>query len=126
MYKRQVLVVLPPRVNRLRHERHNANPLADQLQVDLQRLGGSSLQNRVQCLDMVSGCYRALYRLGLVQSTGFMGDLALFAPDDGNVVPYSRRLFWDDMHNNPPQVIVLSSEWFGVTYSFDKLNAWPQ
>src|ERR1035438_2233180 len=39
-----VLVVLPPRVNRLRHERHNGNPLADQLQVDLQRLGGSSLQ----------------------------------------------------------------------------------
>ena len=121
-----VLVVLPPRVNRLRHERHNANPLADQLQVDLQRLGGSSLQNRVQCLDMVTGCYRALYRLGLVQSTGVMGDLVLFAPDDGDVVPYYRRIFWDDMHSNPPQVIVLSSERFGVTYSFDKLNAWPQ
>jgi hypothetical protein len=121
-----VLVVLPPRVNRLRHERHNANPFADQLQVDLQGLGGSSLQNRVQCLDMVLGCYRALYRLGLVQSTGIMGDLALFSPDDGNVVPYSRRIFWDDMHKNPPQVIVLSSERFGVKYSFDKLNAWPQ
>ena len=43
-----VLVVLPPRVNRLRHERHNSNPFADQLQVDLRRLGGTSLQNRVQ------------------------------------------------------------------------------
>ena len=121
-----ILAVLPPRVNRLRHERHNANPLADQLESDLLRLGGSSLQNRVQCLDMVTGCYRALYRLGLVQSTGFMGDLVLFAPRDGNVVPYYRKIFWDDIHNNPPQVIVLSSERFGVKYSFDKLNAWPE
>jgi hypothetical protein len=121
-----VLVVLPPRVNHLRHERHNSNPLADQLQADLQRLGGSSLQNRVQCLDMVTGCYSALYRLGLVQSTGFMGDTLFFAPDDGSSVPYYRQIFWDDMHKNPPRVIVLSSERFGVKYSFDKLNAWPQ
>ena len=121
-----VLVVLPPKVNRLRHERHNANPFADQLQADLQRLGGNSLQNRVQCLDMVTGCYSALYRLGLMQSTGFMWDLQFFGPDDGNIVPYYRRIFWNDIHNNPPQVIVLSSEWFRETYSFDKLNAWPQ
>ena len=121
-----VLLVLPPRVNQLRHERHDANPFADQLQTDLQRLGGSSLQNRVQCLDMVTGCYSALYRLGLVQSTGFMWDLQFFGPDDDNIVPYYRQIFWDDIHNNPPQVIVLSSEWFQVKYSFDKLNAWPQ
>jgi hypothetical protein len=113
-------------VNRLRHERHNANPFADQLQADLQRLGGNSLQNRVQCLDMVTGCYSALYRLGLMQSTGFMWDLQFFGPDDGNIVPYYRQIFWNDIHNNPPQVIVLSSEWFRETYSFDKLNAWPQ
>jgi 4-amino-4-deoxy-L-arabinose transferase-like glycosyltransferase len=121
-----VLVVLPPRVNHLRHERHNSNPFADQLQADLQRLGGSSLHNRVQCLDMVTGCYSALYRLGIVQSTGFMGDTSFFAPNDGKSVPYYRKIFWDEMHNNPPRVIVLSSERFGVKYSFDKLNAWPQ
>jgi hypothetical protein len=121
-----VLVVLPSEVNRLRHERHNSNPFADQLQADLQRLGGSSLQNRVQCLDMVTGCYSALYRLGIVQSTGFMGDTLFFAPNDGKSVPYYRKMYWDDMHNNPPEVIVLSSERFGAQYSFDKLNAWPQ
>ena len=121
-----VLVVLPPKVRELRHGRGYSNPFASQLQVDLQRLGGSSLQNRVQCLDLVSGCYGALYRLGLVQSTGFMGDLAFFGRDDGDVVPWSRQIFWDDMHNNPPQVIVLSNQWFGQPYSFDKLNAWPQ
>jgi hypothetical protein len=121
-----VLVVLPPKVNQLRHERHDANPFADQLQVDLQRLGGDSLQNRVQCLDMVTGCYSALYRLGLVQSTGFMWDLQFFGPDDGNIVPYYRQMFWEDIHSHPPQVIILSSEWFREKYSFDKLNAWPQ
>ncbi len=121
-----VLVVLPPKVNRLRHERHNSNPFADSLQADLKRLGGASLQNRVQCLDMVTGCYSALYRLGLMQSTGFMGDLSFFGPDDGNVVPYYRKIFWNDIQDNPPQVFVLSSERFGVKYSFDKLDAWPQ
>lgn len=121
-----VFVVLPPKVNRLRHERHNSNPLADQLQADLQRLGGSSLQYRVQCFDEVTGCYSALFRLGLMPPTGFTGDLQFFGPDDGHIVPYYRKMFWDDIHANPPKVIVLSSEWFGTTYSFDKLNAWPE
>jgi hypothetical protein len=121
-----LLVVLPRNTNRLRHMRHDRDPLTDQLQLDLQRLGGTRLQNRVQCLDLVTGCYSALYRLGLVQSTGIMGDLPFFGPDDGAVVPYYRKIFWDDIHSHPPQVIVLSSEWFGEQYSFDKLNAWPQ
>lgn len=121
-----VFVILPPDVNRLRHERHNSNPLADQLQADLQRLGGSSLQDRVQCLDMVTGCYSALYRLGIIQSTGFLGDTSFFGIDDGSSVPYYRQIFWDEVRKNPPRVIVLSSERFGVKYSFDKLNTWPQ
>lgn len=122
-----VLLILPHGVNILRHSRHDANPLADRLQTDLVQLGGSALQNRVQCLDLVTGCYSALYRLGLVQSTGWMGDLQFFARDDHNAVPYFRQVFWDQIHQNPPKVIVLSSEWFGAKqYSFDKLDAWPQ
>jgi len=66
-------------------------------------------------------------RLGLVQSTGWMGDLQFFGPDDHKAVPYYRAMFWDQVHQNPPEVIVLSSEWFGARhYSFDKLNAWPE
>jgi len=121
-----VLVILPRNVNVLRHSRHDSNPLADQLQADLVQLGGPALQNRVQCLDLVTGCYSALYRLGLVQSTGWMGDLQFFGPDDHNAVPYYRQMFWNQIHQRPPEVIVLSSEWFGAKqYSFDKLNAWP-
>lgn len=122
-----LLLVLPHNVNLLRHERRDSNPFADRLQADLIRLGGSRLDSHVQCLDVVTGCYSALYRLKLMQSTGFMGDLQFFAPDDGSVVPYYRNLFWNQIHADPPQVIVLSSEWFGARlYSFDKLNAWPQ
>jgi hypothetical protein len=76
---------------------------------------------------LVGGCYSALYRLGLVQSTGFTGDLQFFGPDDGNVVPYYRKIFWDDIHRDPPEVIILSNEWYqSSTYSFDKLNTWPE
>ena len=122
-----VLIILPNNVNALRHARHDSNPLADQLQADLVELGGPALQNRVQCLDLVTGCYSALYRLGLVQSTGWMGDLQFFGPDDHKAVPYYRAMFWNQIHQKPPEVIVLSSEWFGARhYSFDKLNAWPE
>jgi hypothetical protein len=121
-----LIVVLPRNVNLLRHMRHDRDPLTDQLELDLRRLGGSSLQNQVQCLDLVTGCYSALYRLGIMQSTGVMGDLAFFGPDDGNIVPYYRQIFWDELQKNPPKVVVLSSEWFGKKYSFNKLNAWPQ
>ena len=50
-----VLAVLPPKVRELHHGRNYASPFEDQLQADLQRLGGSSLQNRVQCLDIIGG-----------------------------------------------------------------------
>jgi hypothetical protein len=80
----------------------------------------------VQCLDVVTGCYSALYRLGLLQSTGWMGDIQWFAPNDGPVQQHYRQIFWDQIHQNPPKVIVVSSEWFGKVYSFDKLNTWPE
>jgi hypothetical protein len=120
------LLILPRNVNALRHARHDSNPLADQLQADLRQLGGNGLQNRVQCLDVVTGCYSALYRLGLVQSTGWMGDIQFFGRGDSEVEQSYRKIFWDQIHQNPPKVIVLSSEWFGRVYSFNKLNAWPE
>ena len=104
------------------HGQHVVNAALPVLERDLVRLGGDKLQDRVQCLDLVGGCYSALYRLGLVQSTGFDGDLQFFGPDDGKVVPYYRKIFWDDNHQNPPIVILLSNEWYQESgYSFNKL-----
>jgi hypothetical protein len=63
----------------------------------------------------------------LIQSTGFTGDTGFFGPDDGKAVPYYRKIFWDDIHRDPPLVILLSNEWYqNSTYSFDKLNTWPE
>jgi hypothetical protein len=76
---------------------------------------------------MVGGCFSALYRMGLVQSTGFTGDTLFFVPGNDPVVEYYRKIFWDDIHADPPTVIILSNEWFYYSiYSFDKLNAWPE
>jgi hypothetical protein len=121
-----LLLIVPGGVARIRNI-HETAPYSDQLEMDLARLGGDTLQGKVQCLDTVSGCYRALYRMGLVQSTGVMGDLIFFAPNDGRAVPYYRGLFLDLVHAQPPEVIVLSNEWYSAgTYTFDKLNAWPE
>jgi hypothetical protein len=121
-----VLFMMPFNARKM-YAHHDVNAAVPVLEQDLARLGGDKLQDRVQCLDLVGGCYSALYRLGLVQSTGFGGDLVFFGPDDGKVVPYYRKLFWDEIHQNPPIVILLSNEWYQESsYSFNKLNTWPE
>ena len=121
-----VLFMVPFNARKI-HARHDVNAAVPVLERDLVRLGGERLQGKVQCLDMVGGCFSALYRLGLVESTGIMGDTVFFGPDDGKTVPYYRNLFWDDLHKDPPAVILLSNEWYQESsYSFDKLNTWPE
>ena len=121
-----VLMMVPLNARKV-HGRHDVNAAVPVLEQDLLRLGGNKLQGKVQCLDMVGGCLSALYRLDLVQSTGFTGDTQFFGPDDGRVVPYYRKMLWDDFHQDPPDVIVLSNEWYQESnYSFDKLNTWPE
>jgi hypothetical protein len=100
--------------------------LTDVLEQDLRRLGGAKLQNQVQCLDMVSGCLGALYRLNLVQSTGFVSDFMLFGPPDSNPSTFYRDLFWQNIHQNPPKVIVLTSARLSAPESFDKIDQWPE
>ena len=103
------------------------NAAVPRIEQDLRRLGGDKLQNKVQCLDMVGGCFTALYHLDLVQSTGFTGDTEFFDPNDNTAVPYYRKIFMQEIHKNQPTVIVLSNEWYqNGSYTFDKLNAWPE
>ena len=96
------------------------------LQNDLTLMGTSRLQRQVQCIDMVQGCYTALYHLKLVQSSGMVGDTLLFASEKSPVVDYYRDRYWKELSSNPPSVIVLTNEWFGHKSSFDKINQWPR
>jgi hypothetical protein len=95
------------------------------LENDLASMGVGRLQHHVQCMDLVQGCYTALYHLKIVQSTGMMGDVLLFATEKSPVVDYYRGQYWKELTSNPPAVIVLTNEWFGHPSSFDKINQWP-
>jgi hypothetical protein len=119
------LVMVPLGVYHI-HNLQCSDEYAQTLEADLRNLGGSSLQHKVQCLDMVDGCLSALYRLGLIQNTGFTGDTLFFPPQDAPAVEYYRRVFWDGLQTNPPKVIVMSDEWFNWPRGFDKINHWPQ
>jgi hypothetical protein len=95
------------------------------LQNDLATMGANQLQRQVQCMDMVQGCYTALYHLKIVQSSGLVGDTLLFATETSPVVDYYRDQYWKELTSNPPAVIVLTNEWFSHNPSFDKINQWP-
>ncbi len=104
-----------------------------QLSADLERLGGHALSGHVQCMDAFSGCISTLYRMDLVQSTGFLVDFYFFAPQPNAVVDDMRQHFWQDLQQNPPRVFVVSKQVFPVIFSRDgepldsygKLQRWP-
>jgi hypothetical protein len=120
-----ILIAIPTYFQRL----SGFNPIRDDytvtLQSDLTRLGGARLNHQVQCLDLVDGCFAALYHLRLIQSTGDIGDLILFSPGTSPAIGESRERFWKTMSKNPPSVIVLSNEWFYGPRTFNKINVWP-
>ena len=105
-----------------------------QLSADLDRLGGSALSGHLQCMDAFSGCISTLYRMDLVQSTGFLVDFYFFAPKPNVVIDSMRRHFWQDLQQNPPRVFIVSKQVFPVTFSsagepldtYEKLKRWPQ
>jgi hypothetical protein len=97
------------------------------LEADLTRLGGPHLNERVQCLDVAAGCLNALYRMRLVQSTGFLYDCYLLEPVSGDD-PW-RSAFWNDIVARPPAVFVVTSHQCGLApmnYSYSQLRQWPQ
>jgi hypothetical protein len=106
------------------HFRENSDSVP--LESDLAVMGTNRLQHQMQCMDMVQGCYAALYHLGIVQSTGTVGDTLLFATETSPVVDYYRDQYWKELIGNPPAVIVLTNEWFSHPSSFDKINQWPR
>jgi hypothetical protein len=97
------------------------------LESDLQQLGGArTLQDKVQCFDLVYGCLNALNRMQIVENTSYTGDLLLFAKDDGPAAEYYRNKYWHLEKQDPASVIVMSNEWFQQKNSFNKVAMWPQ
>jgi hypothetical protein len=80
----------------------------------------------VQCLDGVAGCYSALYRLQLKQSTGLMGDQLLFSPHPNSMVREIRLDFLRQFLSSPPMIFVETNYRFGDPQTFDKVNMWPE
>jgi hypothetical protein len=100
-------------------------PLADAIEQDLHRLGGTRLQGQVQCMDLVSGCVTSLFRLGLMGRFEFHGDMLFFGPPDNPTTAYYRSIFWDEIHRYPPKVFVITNARLVVDNSFAKLEQWP-
>ena len=112
-------------VNIAQQAPYNAEP--DALREDLTRLGGSGLQHQVQCFDMVSACFLTLYHMQLMPYSNFMGDYMFLGPKGSPPIPYFRNQLWDQLHANPPRVIVLTNMWLGSEVpSFGKIDQWPE
>lgn len=95
-------------------------------EADLRTIGVDRLQGKVQCLDMTDGCMNALYRLRLVQNSGSMGDTLYFSADNSSpVVQHYRKLFWEHLQVDPPDVFLMSNELFLDAPTFDKVKRWP-
>ena len=58
------------------------------LEQNLNALGGQRLSGHIQCIDTISGCGNALYRMRLEPANGLLVDFPLFGADD---VPLSGR-----------------------------------
>jgi hypothetical protein len=114
----------------LNAEVHNVYPTAtlEELQTDLDQLGGPALSGQVQCLDMtMGGCVTVLLRMQLVQSTGFLYDFYLFPARENSVARQMQQRFLARMEAAPPKVLVLSSHvWPGDTYGYEQVARWPE
>lgn len=97
------------------------------LQGDLEKLGGERLSGHIQCLDTIGGCIDTLNKMQLVQSTGFLYDCYLFAPQRGPVEIAYRRAFWNALQKNPPEILVVTNQLcMDAPNSYDRLHWWPQ
>jgi Dolichyl-phosphate-mannose-protein mannosyltransferase len=101
------------------------------LQHDLETLPESSvgpqLSGHIQCLEMVSGCINDLYRMQLVQSTGFVSDFFVFTRQPIPALEALRARFLAEANAHPPTVMVLvASDWGTDHVSYSQLNNWPE
>ena len=99
----------------------------EHLEYDLKRLGARDLTNRVQCLDEThTDCYSVLYRLNLVQPTGFIHEFLLFPKRATPVTDLLQTRFLEQVSARPPTVMILSEQdWPGGESGYKQVARWP-
>ncbi len=97
------------------------------LEADLNALGGPALSGKIQCLDMTeAACIDVLYRMNLLQSTGYIYDFYFFPARANHVTIPLQKRFLEEVTLRPPQVIVLSADtWPGNYNSYQQVDRWP-
>jgi hypothetical protein len=123
-----LMLVIAPYFTRELHRRGNGQAvMANAMEADLAHLGGAAtLQDKVQCFDMVDGCLNALYHLQIVENTGFTGDMLLFTREQTVATRYYRNLYWQLARKDPPTLLLVSNLVLLEPSTFNKLENWPQ
>jgi hypothetical protein len=109
-----------------RHSRFTNYALEQSLTNELNSLGGPALSHHVQCLDWNAGCLNVLYRMQLVQSTGFIYDYYLFPAHPAAATATQQTNFLAVVQAAPPRVIIITSHDWPAFQGFNKLDRWPQ
>ncbi len=122
-----ILVGSVPRSLPLAGKWQGSSDLEMALERDFAELGGpTALDDKVQCFDLVYGCLNALYHQGIVENTGFTGDLLFFSPRPGAATNYYRERYWRLERQDPPSVMVLSNQELLQTNNYDRVERWPE
>ena len=121
------IILAPISVQKVRRYEWWRDDFQQSLTRDLDELGGAALSGHVQCVDMSAGCIKTLDRMGLVQSTGFLYDLYLLAPEETVYQTQERDRFVRLMLRDPPRVLVITDQdyLFGDR-GFAKIERWPE
>lgn len=120
-------VVVPQSVAAVHRYDGRNQELITMIEADLTRLGGPSLSGRVQCMDTISGCTTALYRMRLEPATGLLSDFLVFGPEGNPAVRDAQSQFLDKVNARPPEVIVVTANLFpDGPGDFGKLAMWPE
>ncbi len=114
-----------------RHDAFQEALRADLTSLNASGLNGPPLNGNVQCLEMAGGCITTLYRMRLVQSSGFLYDCYLYPTEDQAVAHIAerdryRRAFQAALLAHPPRALVVSSDECGPPdFKYRKLDRWP-
>lgn len=99
------------------------------LSSDLERIGDGKLTSQVQCFDTTAGCINTLYRMRVVQATGFLYDCYAYAPRGTAMMAMVNRYrsrFRTELETSSPRILVVTNQYCQQgpdTYA--KLERWP-